>query len=204
MFTKVLVFRGRRFPGLFRAMRLCVLFLAVLALSAIVTSMAAWGITYGTSYSHPGLSNCPGMAVARERHCRLPVPSRVTRVTGGGGTHQPAFPLGQTGGGLARATHFARPCAGVTTMAAHFTGLAQGSFAGFRSFVTDFTSAAPSAPVYRYKLWQIKNHPSCVKNGNLPRQGFIPVSQVHHFEIGKVAQQTHRMKIQKSQSPVDK
>eukprot|EP00667_Euglena_gracilis_P000855 EG_transcript_855 len=58
-------------------MRLCVLFLAVLALSAIVTSMAAWGITYGTSYSR------------------------------------------------------------VTTMAAHFTGLAQGSFAGFRSFVTD-------------------------------------------------------------------
>eukprot|EP00667_Euglena_gracilis_P032368 EG_transcript_49488 len=58
-------------------MRLCVLFLAVLALSAIVTSMAAWGITYGTSYSR------------------------------------------------------------VTTMAAHFTGLAQGSFAGFGSFVTD-------------------------------------------------------------------
>eukprot|EP00667_Euglena_gracilis_P030768 EG_transcript_43260 len=31
-------------------MRLAVIFLTVLALSAIVTSMAAWGISYGTSY----------------------------------------------------------------------------------------------------------------------------------------------------------
>lgn len=35
-------------------MRLAVIFLGVLAASVILTSLAAWGITYGSSYDHPG------------------------------------------------------------------------------------------------------------------------------------------------------
>eukprot|EP00667_Euglena_gracilis_P002318 EG_transcript_2318 len=47
-------------------MRLCVLFLFVLALSAIVTSMAAWGITYGTSYNRVSTMAADFTALAQE------------------------------------------------------------------------------------------------------------------------------------------